>query len=114
MAASPRKGFDPESRGRRFHAVLLDVDHSPRSVLHPGHAPFYEPDGLGKLASHLLPGGVFGLWSDDPPDELFEMALADVFASHETHVVSFPNPLQRADSGEDGEDSNTVYVARKD
>jgi spermidine synthase len=113
MAASPRKGFDPDARGRKFHAVLLDVDHSPRAVLHPSHAPFYQSEGLSKLASHLVPGGVFALWSDDPPDEEFEMALGEVFDDQQTHVVTFPNPLQPADSGDDGENSNTVYVAIK-
>ena len=113
MAASPRKGFDPETKGRKFHAILLDVDHSPRAVLHPRHAPFYTVDGLAKLSSQLLPGGVFALWSDDPPDEEFEMALGEVFADQATHVVSFPNPLQPDDTGEDNEDSNTVYVALK-
>lgn len=113
MAASHRKGFDPDARGRKFHAILLDVDHSPRAVLHPSHSPFYTPDGLAKLASHLLPGGVFALWSDDPPDEEFEMALGEVFDDQQTHVVTFHNPLQRAESGEAWEDSNTVYVATK-
>jgi spermidine synthase len=106
MSASRFRGFDPENRGRRFHAILLDVDHSPRDVLHPSHAPFYEPDGLRRLASHLHPGGVFALWSTDPPDERFHIALSEVFAYYETHVVTFPNPIQ------DRDEANTVYVAR--
>ena len=106
MAASRFRGFDPENRGRRFHAILLDVDHSPRDVLHPSHAPFYEPDGLRRLTSHLLPGGVFALWSTDPPDEQFQIALSEVFAHYETHVVTFSNPIRRR------EEANTVYVAR--
>lgn len=107
MAASLFRGFDPKSRGRRFHAILLDVDHSPRDVLHPSHAPFYQPDGLRQLTSHLLPGGVFGLWSNDPPDEGFQVALSEAFAFHETHVVTFHNPLASR------EEANTVYVARQ-
>ena len=106
MSASRFRGFDPENRGRRFHAILLDVDHSPEDVLHPSHAPFYESDGLRRLTSHLLPGGVFALWSNDPPDELFHIALSETFASYETHVGTFSNPLQYR------EEANTVYVAR--
>ena len=106
MSASVFRGFDPENRGRRFHAILLDVDHSPRDLLHPSHAPFYESDGLRRLASHLLPGGVFALWSTDPPDEQFHIALSEVFARYETHVVTFSNPIQRR------EEASTVYVAR--
>ena len=106
MSASHYRGFDPESRGRKFHAILLDVDHSPRDVLHPSHAPFYAPDGMRRLSAHLLPGGVFALWSNDPPDELFQISLSEVFADFDTHVVTFPNPIEHR------EESNTVYVAR--
>ena len=108
MSASLFRGFDPEIRGRRFHAILLDVDHSPRDVLRPSHAPFYESDGLRQLTSHLLPGGIFALWSNDPPDEQFQIALSEVFAYYESHVVTFSNPIQHR------EEANTVYVARKE
>ena len=100
-------GFDPDEPGRRFDAVLLDVDHSPRQVLHPDHAAFYTPDGLGRLAAVLRPGGVFALWSDEPPDEEFRAVLAGVFATGAAHVVTFANPLTG------GETANTVYVATK-
>src|SRR5438270_9728603 len=53
--AQSREGFDPAQPGRRFHAVLLDIDHSPRELLHPRHASFYQPDGLRGLAKHLHP-----------------------------------------------------------
>jgi spermidine synthase len=99
-------GFDPETPGRRFHAVLLDIDHTPRHVLHPSHAAFYTPAGLAKLVRHLHPGGVFALWSDDPPDPAFEAVLAEVFDRSEASVVRFPNPLTG------GYSTNTVYVAR--
>ncbi|MEU4337076.1 spermidine synthase [Micromonospora lupini] len=100
-------GFDAESPGRRFDAVLLDVDHSPRNVLHPSHAPFYAPDGLRRLAALLRPEGVFALWSDDPPDDGFTAALTEVFATVRAHVVPFANPLTG------GQSANTVYVARR-
>jgi spermidine synthase len=104
--ADSEGGFDPEAPGRRFHAVLLDIDHTPRHVLHPSHAAFYTPAGLGKLVGHLHPGGVFALWSDDPPDPAFEAVLAEVFDRSEASVVRFPNPLTG------GYSTNTVYVAR--
>ncbi|MET7608459.1 spermidine synthase [Streptomyces avermitilis] len=104
--AAPR-GLDPETPGRRFHAILLDVDHSPRHVLHPGHAALYRPAGLTALAELLHPGGVFALWSNDPPDEEFGSVLAEVFTETAAHVVDFDNPLQG------GTAANTVYVARR-
>jgi len=105
--AKSEEGFDPGAPGRKFHAVLLDIDHSPRNLLHPRHGAFYEREGLGKLASHLRPGGVFALWSDDPPDDEFIEALDTVFIQSHAHVVRFPNPLLGHES------ASTVYVARK-
>jgi spermidine synthase len=98
-------GFDPEAPGRRFHAILLDIDHTPRHVLHPSHRAFYTPAGLGRLVGHLHPGGVFALWSDDPPDPDFEAVLTEVFDRSEASVVRFANPLTG------GYSTNTVYVA---
>lgn len=98
--------LDPEEPDRRFHAILLDVDHSPRHVLHPSHSALYRPAGLRALAHRLHPDGIFALWSNDPPDEEFNAVLAEVFARSESHVVDFPNPLQ------EGTATNTVYVAR--
>ncbi|MFB7241744.1 spermidine synthase [Streptomyces populi] len=104
--AVPR-GLDPETPGRRFHAILLDVDHSPRHVLHPDHAVLYTRAGLTALAELLRPGGVFALWSNDPPDDEFGAVLAEVFTDTAAHVVDFDNPLQG------GTAANTVYVARR-
>jgi spermidine synthase len=103
--AQSADGFNPEHPGRKFHAVLLDIDHSPRTLLHPRNARFYEAEGLRALAAHLHPGGVFALWSDDPPDEEFLELLGSAFATVRAHVVTFPNPLTEADS------ASTVYVA---
>lgn len=89
----------------RLHAVLLDIDHTPRHVLHPSHAPFYGPHGLRALRRHLHPRGVFALWSDDPPDEDFLALLRGEFAAAEGHVVPFANPLTG------GTSANSVYVA---
>lgn len=87
------------------HAVLLDIDHTPRHVLHPSHAAFYTGEGLRALRSHLHPGGVFALWSDDPPDDDFMAVLGAEFDAAKAHVVSFANPLTG------GTSANTVYVA---
>jgi spermidine synthase len=100
-------GFDVRTPGRRFDAVLVDIDHSPRNLLHPRHAALYEPEGLARLAEHLHPGGVFALWSNDPPDDAFESVLANAFAISAAHVVTFDNPLQHSHA------SNTVYIGVK-
>ncbi|HEX6969953.1 MAG TPA: spermidine synthase, partial [Micromonosporaceae bacterium] len=91
--------------GRRFDAVIVDIDHSPDHLLHMSHAGFYRPPGLAQLAEHLLPGGVFALWSNDPPNPAYLDALATAFATAEATVVSFDNPLQGRAA------TNTVYLA---
>lgn len=97
-------GFGP-SVPAPVDAILLDIDHTPRHVLHPSHAAFYSPDGLTRLASLLRPEGVFALWSDEPPDDEFMATLSGVFATAAAHVVEFANPLTG------GTSANTVYVA---
>lgn len=94
---APERGVD---------AVLLDIDHSPQHVLDPSHASFYSAAGLARLKRLLAPGGVFALWSDDPPEESFLGVLEQTFDEVRSQVVSFDNPLTG------GESSNTVYVAR--
>jgi spermidine synthase len=92
-------GFDP------VDAILVDIDHSPVNVLDPTHADLYTAAGLRRLGGRLRTGGVFGLWSDDAPDEGFLAVLRQCFATATAHVVPFANPLTG------GTSANTVYVA---
>lgn len=97
MRAAPLSTWD---------AILVDIDHSTQHQLDLSHADLYTVDGLRALAKHLRPGGVFALWSDDPPLPSFVASLEAVFASVEAHVVPFDNFLTG------GVSTNTVYVAR--
>lgn len=99
--------FDPEKPGQKVHAVLLDIDHSPSKLLTDQNGAFYQAEGLRCLAEKLHPGGIFALWSDDPPDEVFMKSLEEVFVSCESHIVSFDNPILGRQS------ASTVYVARR-
>lgn len=107
LASSTDGGFDRDNPGQLVHAVLLDIDHTPSFWLNPANSAFYTEQGLGRLADKLHPGGVFGLWSDDPPDDGFIQLLDSVFESAKSHIVNFPNPYTG------GESSNTVYLAHK-
>ena len=107
VASSSGSGFDRAAPTRLVHAVLLDIDHSPNHWLNPGNSAFYTAQGLRNLADKLYPGGIFGLWSNDPPDKEFTRLLDTIFQSSESHIVSFPNPYSS------GESSNTVYLAHK-
>jgi len=98
-------GFDPADPDRLVHAVFLDIDHSPSHWLNSGNSTFYTESALVKMAKKIHPGGIFGLWSNDPPGNEFIDLLESVFASTESHIVTFPNPYTC------GESTNTVYLA---
>lgn len=100
-------GFDPDEDDRRFDAVVVDIDHSPRHLLAGVSAPFYQRSGTEGLARHLRPGGVYALWSNDPPDGDYLRILEGVFDDVAAEVISFPNPLQ------DRMAANTIYLASK-
>ena len=106
MARDPDTGFDPLNPGSRFDAILLDIDHSPRDVLHPVNAALYTVDGLRTLSKHLVPGGVFALWSNDPEDVAFTEDLRAAFGSGRAEPVIFSNPLQGRDAHQ------CVYIAK--
>lgn len=105
FALSAGPGFDPERPGRTFDAVVVDIDHSPAHLLADGSAGFYSAAGTRSLARHLRPGGVYALWSNDPPDSTYLDVLAEVFVDVAAEVVAFPNPLQGREA------TNTVYLA---
>ncbi|MGV1088731.1 MAG: spermidine synthase [Mycobacterium sp.] len=106
-AATGAVGFDPHSPGRTYDAILLDIDHSPRHVLHDPHAAFYTNDGLQAASSRLVPGGTFAMWSDDPPDDEFTALLGSVFTDAEARTVWFDNPITR------GKSAATIYLATR-
>jgi spermidine synthase len=97
MRAQPTETYD---------VILVDIDHSTEHQLDASHADLYTVAGLTALTQHLAPGGVFALWSDDPPLASFVASLEAVFASVQSQVISFDNFLTG------GVSTNTVYVAR--
>jgi spermidine synthase len=105
--AASATGFDALAPARKFDAVLVDIDHSPELLLNPNSAGFYTTSGLSALAAHILPGGVFGLWSNDLPSEEFTARLTGVFTEARAERITFYNPLQNRDF------TQTIYLARK-
>lgn len=105
--AHSAEGFEPDAPGRLFDAILVDIDHSPEALLDDRSKAFYSPDGLSRLARHLKPGGVFGLWSDARADAAFTARLAAVFDTARAEAVTFHNPLQNRPF------EQTVYLAGK-
>lgn len=101
-------GYDPEVPGRRYDAILLDIDHTPDMVLDDAHRELYTEDGLRGLQRFLEPGGVFALWSNDAPEDAFLALLAKTFEHAEGHAIEFDNPLQHRTA------TNGVYLARRE
>jgi spermidine synthase len=97
FALSEGDGFDPAAPDRRFDAVLLDIDHSPEDFLDDARSrAFYTREGLGRVRARLRPGGVFGLWSNDRPDDAFRARLGEAFEAARAEPVTFHNPFQDA------------------
>ncbi|RRJ83004.1 spermidine synthase [Aestuariirhabdus litorea] len=107
VATDPGRGFDGSDRSTPVDAILLDIDHAPSHWLNPGNGAFYSLEGLRAMAAKLNPGGVFALWSNDPPEPEFEALLGSVFGNCASHIVRFPNPYRAQES------TNTVYVATR-
>lgn len=106
LAASD-DGLDPDRAARQFHAILVDIDHSPDALLDDRSTSFYTPEGFARLARHLHPRGIFGLWSDDAPDQAIVDRLGSVFAEAWAEPVTFRVPMREAPF------TQTVYLARK-
>lgn len=101
-------GFDEARPKRLYHAILIDIDHTPDRLLDDRSTGFYTPDGLRTLSRHLHPGGIMGLWSDEPPDDRFIARLADEFSSAWAEPITFDNPYQP-----DNPVTQTVYIGKK-
>ena len=104
--ALSRTGFDADAPERKFDAILLDIDHSPKHFLDEKNESFYTIKGLNALRDQLKPGGTFALWSDDPASEDFTAHLKRVFGSAIAHNIEFPNPYTNSTS------VNSVYVSQ--
>lgn len=106
--AASKDGFDGTTPERKYHAILIDIDHTPDHLLDQRSDGFYSVEGLQRLATHLRPGGMMGLWSDAVTDDAFTARLSSVFAAACAKPVTFPNPLQ-----DNRPFTQTVYLARK-
>ena len=107
LSRDVNRSFDPEYPEKKHDAILLDIDHTPTNVLHQTNTRFYSEEGLGELAQHLKPGGVFALWSDGAPDETLANHLGTVFEEVEPHAIEFDNPITG------GTSMGSAYVARR-
>ena len=104
--ALAQTGFDTADPGKKFDAVLLDIDHTPDLVLNETNRSFYSPQGLAYVRNQLKPDGTFALWSDDPASDTITDLLRDAFGTADARNIEFPNPYTKSNS------VNAVYVAQ--
>jgi spermidine synthase len=50
----------------RFHALLIDIDNSPTTLIREGNASLYSTAGMASARKALAPGGVLVVWSAGP------------------------------------------------
>ena len=81
----------------RVHQIAawlsVDVDHSPEMPLDPASADFYTVEGQQRVAQHLAPGGVMGVWSahDNPP---FAAVMAEAYPESRRQYVEWDVPSE--------------------
>ncbi|MBA3540092.1 MAG: spermidine synthase, partial [Deltaproteobacteria bacterium] len=61
-----------------FDAILLDLYEGPNAPAQVRDDPFYGPTALARTHAALAPGGVFGVWAEDP-DAAFAKRMASRF-----------------------------------
>lgn len=86
-------GFDPAASGRRFNAVLVDIDHAPDHPLDDRSTSFYHADVLAAAARDLKQHGTFGFRSNECEDQSFTDRLASAFAKGWAESLAFDKPL---------------------
>lgn len=62
--------------GKRFDAILLDVDNGPDGLVREDNDRLYSRTGLGKARDALKPGGILSVWSA-APDPAFRKRLKE-------------------------------------
>lgn len=105
FAMARERDFGDPPGGAPFDAVLLDIDHTPDALLSEHSRPFYEEASLRRFAQVLRPGGVFALWSDDPPAEGFTARLHAAFGRACSKPVVIDRPMAGTPM------TQTVYLA---
>lgn len=105
--AAPGGSFDEGHRGRRYEAIIVDMDRSPRHLLYALDSFFYGIEGLLAISDKLTDDGVLALWWTDKPNPEFIQRLEIVFAHVEAEAVLRDESPEREGS------VHTIYIARR-
>jgi len=90
-----------------WSAILLDVDNGPRALTRPTNGWLYSRHGLKCAWKALIPGGVLGIWSARPDDELTVRLKKAGFEVEVLHFTEDGRPTPD-DSG-----THVLWMARR-
>jgi spermidine synthase len=89
--------------GRRFDAILLDVDNGPEGLTHAANDRLYSLEGLAAARKALTSNGILAVWSQGPSTVFTRRLRQAGFAVEETRV--------RANKGQSGA-RHVIWFAR--
>jgi spermidine synthase len=72
--------------GRRFDAILLDVDNGPEGLSRRSNDRLYDLEGLAAARAALAPNGVLAMWSQGPDPKFTQRLLETGLAVDEVRV----------------------------
>ncbi|MDQ0391337.1 hypothetical protein [Labrys monachus] len=72
--------------GRRFDAILLDVDNGPEGLTRPSNDRLYDLEGLAAARAALAPSGVLAVWSQGPDPKFGQRLVRSGFIVDEVRV----------------------------
>ncbi|MGJ4857152.1 hypothetical protein ACN6KF_003137 [Labrys sp. La1] len=90
--------------GRRFDAILLDVDNGPEGLTHAGNDRLYSLEGLAAARGALTAGGLLAVWSQGPSSAFARRLHQAGFAVDEVRV--------RANKGRSGA-RHVIWFAKR-
>ncbi len=87
-----------------FHALLMDIDNGPTTLIRKDNASLYASTGLASARAALVPGGVLIVWSAGP----------DVYFAERMRRAGFTVSVVRASSHSEGRGrGHTLFVGEK-
>jgi spermidine synthase len=91
----------------RWCAILLDVDNGPNALTRPSNGWLYTQKGLSRARRALRPGGVLGIWSCFPDDNLTRRLEGGGF---EVEMLDHTEPLRPT---EDDSGTHVLWMAKR-